>query len=278
MKKLFVLLLVLSLTTPCFAIDEWAKNQPASSANPGDIDSLIQTNNEAIDRLMAYGKFGCQLTYSTVSAITVARGSVVCSNSADTVRRTRTNSSATTVTWSDIDTGAEAASTTYYVYAVADTDAATFTVKISTSSSAPTGVTYSNRLGSFYNNASSNIENVTNLDSGQNIASHVHDGKDSVQITSTGITTVLGAWVSRSNNTIYQAATDGFVMFGNAAYNNVNLAGYTDSNANPTTDRGGQSIYYAGATARGVITMPVKKGDYWKVAGASTVYWIPLGS
>jgi len=158
MKKLFAVLVILGLlSTPCLAVDNWLKGKPVSTDSPSILPSLIQVNNNALDRLMAYGRFGCKLSYSSASQFTVAAGSVVCSNSAGTVRRTRANTSATTVTFSNIDTGSEAASTKYYVYAVADTDVETFTVYISLNSSTPTGITYYKRLGYLYNNSSSNI-------------------------------------------------------------------------------------------------------------------------
>jgi len=163
MKKILGFIIVASLifVNNCFAVSEWLKGQPAGSASPSDIDTLIQANNDALDRFMSYGRFGCKITYDTVAQFTVGTGAVICSNSTGAVRRTRTNASATTVTWADIDTGSEAASTTYYVYAVADTDVATFTIKISTNATIPTGVTYYARLGSVYNDSSSNITNIT---------------------------------------------------------------------------------------------------------------------
>lgn len=73
------------------------------------------------------------------------------------------NTAATTVDWSMIDTGAEEDGKTYYLYGyqatVTDTD---FDIAISLSSSAPTGITYYERLGYFYNNSSGNIEQIVN--------------------------------------------------------------------------------------------------------------------
>ena len=189
--KMFAIAIFMSLCQVNFGycVSEWAKIQPAGSANPGDIDALILVNNEALDRLMTYGRFNCKLAYDTASQFTVGAGSVVCSNSAGTLRRTRANTSATTVTFSSIDTGSEAASTTYYVYAVGDTDVATFTIKISTSSSAPTGVTYYKRLGSIYNDADSDIDIiVTNDDETQAVGIYQVVGTDDISTTSTSYT------------------------------------------------------------------------------------------
>ena len=85
-------------------------------------------------------------------------GEIVCSNTAGTIRRTRSNTSNTTVTWADIDTGAEASSTKYYMYGACDADATTFTLTFSTNSTTPSGATYYLKLGSFFNNSSSDID------------------------------------------------------------------------------------------------------------------------
>ena len=163
MKKiLLVLLMILAFTFNAYAVDNWDKTQPAGTASAADIDALIIANNNSVDRLFSNYRSGCKLTYASASTITVGTGTIICNNSAGTVRRLRANSSTVTMAWSDIDTSSEAASTTYYVYAVGDTDAATFTVKLSTNATSPTGITYYKRLGSFYNNASSNITQISN--------------------------------------------------------------------------------------------------------------------
>ena len=92
-------------------------------------------------------------------------------------------------------------------------------------------------------------------------------------------TTGLGSWVDDSSScTNVHAATDGFVICYNTG--NSNMASYTDSSNPPTTQRG--SSTYSGETYRiftvSTITMPVKKGDYWTVTGASKVYWVSSGS
>lgn len=262
MKKVILGLVILGLfiTTSVFATtDEWAKSKPAGTDDAADIDTYIATNNEALDRLMAYGRFNCKLSYASASTITVGAGSIVCSNTAGTVRRTRVNPTATTVAWTEIDTGSEAASTTYYLYAIADGDTETFTVVISTNSTTPGGTShdYYKRLGSFYNDSSSNITNISDDSSKQ-----------------------LGAWLSRSEGTIYQATTDGFVT---AYVNGVGTdwptaIGYSDAATPPTTVRAYSEDQDSSDTTREYITMPVKKGDYWKVSltgGSPTIYWIP---
>jgi hypothetical protein len=86
---------------------------------------------------------------------------------------------------------------------------------------------------------------------------------------------IFGAWASRVNNTVYLAATDGFVIAitPNGA---TQVFGYTDGSNPPTTIRAVN--YTNGAAPICSITMPVRKGDYWKVTGATTVYWIALGT
>lgn len=111
------------------------------------------------DRLLSNYRNGMALAYSSASALTVSAGEVMVSNSAGTIRLMMNNTSSASVSFSDLDTGSEASSTTYYVYAVAATTASeTATFKISASGTAPSGVTYYKKLGSFYNDSSSNID------------------------------------------------------------------------------------------------------------------------
>ena len=87
-----------------------------------------------------------------------------------------------------------------------------------------------------------------------------------------------------SVNTVYQAATDGFVTFhcgGAGGYAITNAQGYTDSSNPPTRKRAecagdeGPDTYPSGC-------MPVRKGDYWRVYSNTSSYiynidWLPLG-
>jgi hypothetical protein len=88
----------------------------------------------------------------------------------------------------------------------------------------------------------------------------------------------FGSWVSRSAETNYQAETDGFVCV--YATTNGGRVGMSDSSSTPTTIRVGNT--YSGLEKSGHITMPVRKGDYWRVYNQSnkstTVWWLPLGT
>ncbi len=105
---------------------------------------------------------------------------------------------------------------------------------------------------------------------------------------------VAGAWISigagsfgtwsspLQYNTVYQAATDGFVTFDftPVVTEDERFTGYTNSTNPPNVERfqlesgeGGHSLS---------AMMPVRKGDYWEVAaeaGTNTsyhLYWLPL--
>jgi len=128
-----------------------------------DIDVLsYQYIVNPLDRILANYRQGCDISYSSASTVSISAGEVVCSSSDGVIRRFRLNSSATSATWTNIDTGSEEASETYYVYAVADADSTAFTITISKSATSPTGVTYFKRLGHFYNNADSDITLIVN--------------------------------------------------------------------------------------------------------------------
>lgn len=100
--------------------------------------------------------------------------------------------------------------------------------------------------------------------------------------------TSLGSWVTKSDNTTYLAATDGFVQVtfvttaGDAHWRSI---GYTDGNNPPTTMRGGYEGDEPYVGDVGSFCMPVKKGDRYKVHLVSsdgketqTIYWIPMGA
>ncbi len=91
-----------------------------------------------------------------------------------------------------------------------------------------------------------------------------------IQIVDTDTRLELGILVSRTNNTVYQAATDGFVC----AYRNsgTTLVLLADSGNPPTNARQQDN-----ANPDGCIAAPTKKDDYWKVTGAvAQVFWIPF--
>ncbi len=164
MKKiLFIAILGILLVGNVYAADQWDKTDPAGTESPSDLDTLIIANNAALDRLLFGYREDCDLAYSSASAVTVAAGQIGMPNSARSIVRWRENTSSTTVTFSNIDTGSEAAGT-WYVYAVADTDATTFTCEVSLSSSAPTGATYYQRLGYFTNDSSLDIDSDSVVD------------------------------------------------------------------------------------------------------------------
>ena len=109
-----------------------------------------------------------------------------------------------------------------------------------------------------------------------------YSGNSGYSGSASGITGILGVWSSKSNNVNYLAATDGFVCaYGSGV--NGSVEGYTDATTTPSTLRvcTQGDVQQAG---RYGLTMPVRKGDYWKVTGATNggfgagLWWIPLGS
>jgi hypothetical protein len=84
----------------------------------------------------------------------------------------------------------------------------------------------------------------------------------------------LGAWASKLNDTAYLAATDGFVC-ATSPNGSTAVNGYTDGSNPPTTLV--LTNYSNGGAPACSITLPVRKGNYWEVTGATTILWIPLG-
>ena len=156
------------LVIPVMGANQWRAGTGADSiigsTNISDIDAAsFQNITDPAERLLSNYKRSCRVEYLSAATLTVTAGELTLQNSDGSVMLYQQNTSSVTVTWADIDTGAEANSTTYYVWGfqetVTDSD---FDVTISTSSSAPSGKTNYAKLGSFYNNGSGDIEQITN--------------------------------------------------------------------------------------------------------------------
>ena len=182
MKKLFCLLISISLLGNIYPA-QWrhgaGENTILGSESASDIDSASYDDVIApLDRGLSNLQEGCKISYLSASTITVGAGEIMLSNAGGTIRLIQQNTSATTVSWTMIEAGgSESASTTYYLYAyqatATDTD---FDVVISTSSTSPTGITYYAKLGSFYNDSSSNIVKTSiNNDNDDNFEEAISD-------------------------------------------------------------------------------------------------------
>jgi len=100
-------------------------------------------------------------------------------------------------------------------------------------------------------------------------------------VTIDGNCAIFGAWdnSSWSNNTAYLASTDLLVCAYASGAPNSSMIGYTDENSSPTTIRCYNTNDDQNGTGRACITMPVKKGHYWKVNGSTFVACnvLPIG-
>lgn len=85
----------------------------------------------------------------------------------------------------------------------------------------------------------------------------------------------FGLWASKSNDTIYEAASDGFVCAIRTSINGT-MTGYTDSTSNPSAMRLREET--GSAYVSRSFTMPVRKDQFWKVTGANIIQWIPIGA
>jgi len=91
----------------------------------------------------------------------------------------------------------------------------------------------------------------------------------------------FGAWASRNKTTVYEAASDGFVVVNyTSATTDSDILGYTNSSSPPTTVRCRLTTNSLNNPKSVSFTMPVKKGDFYKVtasAGTPTIFWVPIG-
>lgn len=261
--------LLICKANKAYCADQWFRGSGQAPLLGTDLINDIDTASknyafDPLDRLVSGYREGVSVQYNDASTLTVTAGEIVVLDAAGTTKLMLRNAASTTVNWTMIDTGSEAPSTTYYVYAVgASSSATSITFKISLSATAPTGVTYYKRIGYFYNNADSNIASIVND----------NDVK------------YIGTKSSKTYGATYQATTDGFVV---AWSNNIgylgSLSGYSDSSSTPVTE----VAFATGDTSENYINLfisfPVKKGDYYKVSGSgtdltnATIYFWPFGN
>jgi len=281
MKKLITLIMILSLiSSPVFAANEWrggsGEETILGTENVSDIDTKVyQDIVDPLDRLLNNYRENAEVTYTSASTITIQEGEVSCQNSGGTVVKFRKNDSDTILTWADIDQGAEANSTTYYVYAVCDADATTFTGKISTNSSTPTGLTSYTRLGQFYNDSDGDIEDDTDT-----LLNDNDYYSASIEVTTPAIATVYDYGTSGSSSTT--KTSDVYIAYGQLSISD-GLDGETVTNlpfTGATTYKVTTSNVYAGSSAAtGVV---INSGSqftlYHASGGAKIVSWIAIGT
>jgi hypothetical protein len=79
----------------------------------------------------------------------------------------------------------------------------------------------------------------------------------------------LGSRAAKSNDTVYQAETDGFLCASSGGGVGVNIfVGSTSSPATLLPGHGGENGFACGV---------ILKGEYWKTTGAASVLWTPTG-
>ncbi len=106
-----------------------------------------------------------RVEWVSATSLKIKAGVIWCTNASGSIRVPRKLTADLTLTFADLDTGAEAANTRYYVIAVADAANTSITGKFSLSKTAPSGITTFAALASFVNNGSSDIDkwSVKNL-------------------------------------------------------------------------------------------------------------------
>lgn len=158
MLKILLALLFL-LPSQGWCTTQWNTAIPAAGDSKSAWPAAVHSQWSIQDTLLSNYRRGMSVAYSSASALTVSAGECTVSNSGGTTRLFLQNAANTSVTSSNLDTGASfSASTTYYVYAgTSSTTAASATYYVSLSGTAPSGVTYYLLLGSFTTNGSGNI-------------------------------------------------------------------------------------------------------------------------
>ena len=210
-----------------------------------------QGYNESFKNTYKNYRYGCAVEYKGTADLYVRSGAIAIADASGNLRL-RFNTSDITVTWANIDTGAEA-NAKYYVYAIADASGTTFTIKISTSASAPSGCTFYRKIGEFTNSTDIIQEGVVSTGFWPGLK--------------------LGTMITKSIGTVYgPALTDGYVTACEQGTQYAHLIGYANANADPTTGAVKDRCYTVGTSiyVYANVGFMVHKGEYWKVVTSST--------
>ena len=209
-----------------------------------------QTWSTTLMTLLRSYKSGMGIT-AVGGAPVVGLGEICLENTSANRYAFRRNSADVTLSAANLDVGSMAVNT-YYIYALGNGAATTAPMMFSTDALAPSGIGTApfKQLGWFLNAAAGALAVTYTV----SIPAEVE----------------FGAWdATRSQATVYLAATDGFVQVRSAG--GVAANGLTDSFTPPTTTRATADL---GGSS---FCMPVKKGDYWEVTGVGCqLWWIPL--
>ena len=254
-KILSVLSILFLLTSNSWATVGWNKSIPATSENPQAISSDVIENNTALDLMLQNYRDGyLTITLTSTSAITIGAGGVMLSNSGGSTRLMVANTSTTTMSSTNIDTGSISPSSTYYIYAyTSSTTATTFSVIYSASATSPTGITYYKRLGSFTTDSSSNFVGVNS------------DVSPPGPFSTQNIVTA-----SRAQGSVYQNNT-GKTMEVNVVIvinNGTTISAYSDASSSPST----VVSQFSSATNGLVFTFSfmVLNGNYYEISTGSS--------
>lgn len=155
----FLLVFLLMMSTPAWAVTQWNTALPASGDNLTAWPAAVKSQWSILDTLLSNYRQSEKLIYKNSTTLTVTAGEVVVSNSGASTRLFLQDSGNTDITTTNLDSGSSfSAGTQYYVYSAASSaTASSSTYYISLSSSAPTGPTYYKQLGSFTTDGSGNV-------------------------------------------------------------------------------------------------------------------------
>jgi hypothetical protein len=240
--------IIFSFSFPSQAVTQWNVNLPQSSDSKSNWPAEIQNQWSIVQTLDSNYRRGMQVVWASSSSLTANAGEVMVSNG--TTYEMLQNTTTSTITSGNLDTGSIADSTTYYVYCGSSSStASSCTYYISLSNTAPSGVTYYAQLASMVTDASGNFTTVINTSSRASWGTPI-------QIT------------GQSCGTTYQATADGTYNINLMVTNNFDPVsiGPTSSPNITVCQIGGQ-----GGQVQGTCSFAIKAGWYYECASAGSI-------
>lgn len=275
MKRIFLLILAMSLAFTPLGYSTWDKDEPLGTRNASDIDAYMGANQTALEDSLEelHGWLNLSVTRPTAATVLVTAthiylqgtaldGALMVPILASTVSETLTISSSGA---SGLDTGAEAASTWYYIWIIAKADG-TVNGLLSASSSdptMPTGYVYKTLVSAVYNDSGSDF-----IDFEQISGNYWYSTWRSMASGNVGIV----SWTSIDTTTFVPSALSTLIQGTVSAGDNSKIVAVANDSTipgvDPTSSVADANRMGAGFGAYGEIPF------FFNLKTANTMYWV----
>lgn len=269
MKRIMALILAVMMSFNAYAA--WDGDKPAGSDNISDLDTLIQTNNSALENTLG-GLTGWQnlsVAYTSAASVTITADSLYLQDSTGISYRATTVSEVATITTAGasglVTALSEASSTWYYVYIARKSSDGTTNAFLSTSAVLATVLT---QLDAGYNQLA--LVSAVRNDGSSNFISFRQGGrKYSYSTWQTAASGAVTGWIAIDMTAYVPSALSDWAFGSLGSSSSVETIITNDNSISTSNDHGPNKVSSSNGSNEG------NEMDYWNlnIITANTLYW-----